>query len=103
MTNVVESKVLESVGPGECVSVVTGVLAFGTLVVRIGGHVVLAREQRRTMAAVATALAADARSARAWQRTRTGDQWSLVVGAFDRGEATADQQGLAPQDGDRAR
>ncbi|MGW2743596.1 hypothetical protein [Streptomyces sp. NPDC001450] len=81
-------------------SVITGLLSFCTLAVRIGGRVALAREQRRTMTAVATALAAEARSARAWHRTRGGDQWSLTVGASDRGEETADRQGLAaPRDG----
>lgn len=94
---------LESVGPGEIASAVTGVLAFCTLAVRIVGRVALAREQRRTMSAVATAFSADVRSARAWHRTRTGDQWSLAVGPTDRDEETPGHQGPSPQDDDRAR
>ncbi|MEV6057826.1 hypothetical protein [Streptomyces sp. NPDC052107] len=71
--------VLDSVGPQEIASVVTGVLALGTLAIRVSGRVKLAREQRQAITAVAEAIAATGRPARIRHRS-AGTQWSLEVG-----------------------
>lgn len=51
-------------------------LGLAALLVRVLGRVALARQQRRAMAAVATALAREGRSGRARQRGR-GGEWSI--------------------------
>lgn len=92
---------LESIGPEEIVAVVSGLVALGTLAIRIGGRVAMAREQRRAMAAIAHAFTAESRSGRAWHQTRSGDQWSVTIGAAESTEAHSRQPPPQLRDGDR--
>jgi hypothetical protein len=68
--------VLESSNPGQVVAVASGLLGLAALLIRSWVRVALARQQRRAMTAVATALAVEGRSARARQRGR-GGEWSI--------------------------
>ncbi|WP_369228984.1 hypothetical protein AB5J56_00780 [Streptomyces sp. R21] len=70
---------LDSVGPQEIASALTGMLALGALAIRVSGRVRLAREQRQAITAVTAAVAATGRTARIRHRC-AGAQWSLEVG-----------------------
>jgi hypothetical protein len=70
--------VLESATPGELVAAASGLLGLGAVTVRVWGRVALARQQRRTLTAVADTLAATGRSARARQRMG-GEEWSIEL------------------------
>jgi hypothetical protein len=67
---------------GELVAAASGLLGLGTLTVRVWVRVALARQQRRTMTAVARTLAATGRPVRARRRV-CDEEWFIEVGSGD--------------------
>ena len=93
--------VLETATPGELVAAASGLLGLGAVTVRVWGRVALARQQRRTLTAVADTLATTGRSARARQRLG-GEEWSIELGLREEADEWRGRSGNGVES-DRAR